>query len=156
MKYLYTFILFSVLLFSCNSDDNDPEVACSLELPAVSNLFIELVNAQGENLIENETYIPADITIETNGNTLTNVVFTNVEGLENFVAVGVFGDDGDNIYQINLSGTETDTLILNLTREEIGDPCPQIAFMLNTAVYNNESKEIQSFGGDFLITVIKE
>lgn len=156
MKSIYAFILLSFFLFSCNTDDDDPIVACSLEIPVASNLYIELVNTAGENLIENGTYIPADITINNNGGTFTDVVFTEVPGIENFVAVGVFGNDGNNTYEINLSGTETDILLLNLTREEIGDPCPQIVFGLNSAIYNDASKDIQDFGGDFLITVVKE
>lgn len=156
MKSIYTCLLLSFFLFSCNTDDNDAEVACPLEIPVFANLLIELVNAEGENLIENGTYIPANITIDSNGNTLTNVVLTNVEGLENFIAIGLSGEDGDNTFEINLSGTETDILVLNISREEIGDLCPQTVFELNAVIYNDVSKETQDFGGDILITVVKE
>ncbi len=155
MKQLSFFILLSLFLFSCSSDD-DPEIACDLIQAIQSNLYIDLVNGQGENLIENGTYNPNDITIDVNGSTFTGVVFTNVEGIENFIAIGVFGEDGDNTFEISLSDTETDTLILNLTRSETGGPCSQFVFALNSAVYNDEVQEIQDFGGDFLITVVKE
>ncbi|MFT5892526.1 MAG: hypothetical protein ACI9Y7_002637 [Dokdonia sp.] len=156
MKHIYTFILFSVLLFSCNTDDSEPEIACSLELIAFSNLFIELVNAQGENLIENETFQADAITIDFNENTFTNVVFTDVPGIENFIALNIFGEDGDNTFEINLSDTESDMLVLNLTRGETGGPCSQFVFELNSVIYNDAPKELQDFGGDFLITVVKE
>jgi hypothetical protein len=156
MKSIYIYLLLCLLLFSCNSDESESEIICDFPGAITSNLFIELVNAQGENLIENGTYIPTDITIDFNGNTLTNVVFTKVEGLENFAYVGIFGEDGDNAFEINLSDTETDALVLNLTREEISGPCAQFVFRLNSAGYNDELKEIQSYGGDFLITVVKE
>lgn len=156
MKFIYTFILFSFFLFSCQSDDDSPEIACTTVTSVFSNLFIELVNPEGQNLIENGTYIPANITIDSNGNTFTNVVFTNVEGLENFVAVGVSGNDGDNTFEIHLSDTETDILVLNVTAEEIGGLCPQTVFALNTVMYNDASKETQDYGGDLLITVVKE
>ncbi|MEP0263046.1 hypothetical protein [Dokdonia sp.] len=157
MKHLYTLALFSVLLFSCNSDDNDPEIACLTE-PIFSNLFIDVVNAQGENLIANQTYIADNITIDdvTNGYTSSGVVFMGVPGIENLIALGIYGQDGDNTFEINLSDIETDTLVLNLTRSETGGPCSQFVFTLNSAVYNDEPKDIQDFGGDFLITVVKE
>jgi hypothetical protein len=116
------------------------------------------VNAQGENLIANQTYIADDITIDdvTNGYTSSGVVFTSVSGIENFIALGIYGQDGNNTFEINLSETEIDTLVLNLTRSETGGPCSQFIFTLNSTVYNDESISIQDFGGDFLITVIKE
>jgi hypothetical protein len=155
MKSIYTCLLLCFLLFSCNSDDND-EIQCITIEPISSTLFIELVNAQGENLIENGTYVTEDITIDFNESTFANVVFTDVPGLENFIGINIFGEDGDNTFEINLSGTEVDTLVLNLTREETGGPCSQTVFELNTVTYNGESEELQDFGGDFLITVVKE
>lgn len=155
MKHLSLFILLSLFLFSCSSDD-EPEIACDLIQAIGSNLYIDLVNDQGDNLIENGTYNPDDIIINFDGNVLTGVVFTEVQGIENFISIGVFGEDGDNTFAIRLSDTETDTLILNLTRSETGGPCSQFVFTLNSAVYNDEAQEIQDFGGDFLITVVKE
>ncbi len=155
MKQISLCILLSFILFSCANDDNDPEIACDLIQAIGSNLYIDLVNGQGENLIENGTYNPNDITIDFNGNTFTGVI-TGVEGIQNFVTVGVFGDDGDNTLEIRLSDTETDTLVMNLTRSETGGPCAQFVFQLNSAIYNGVSRELQDFGGDFLITVVKE
>lgn len=154
MKQLSLFILLSLFLFSCSSDD--PEVSCDFIQAIGSNLYIDLVNEQGENLIENGTYNPDDIIINFNGSVFTGAVFTEVQGIENFITIGVFGEDGDNTYEIRLSDTETDTLILNLTREETGGPCSQFVFILNSVAYNGEIQEIEDFGGDFLITVVKE
>ena len=156
MKRISLFILLSFFLFSCANDDNEPEIACDLIDAISSNLFIELINTEGENLIENGMYNPNDITIDFNGNTFTNVVFTEVEGIQDFVAVSIFGDDGDNTIEIRLSETETDTLVMNLTRMETEGPCAQFVFQLNSATYNGVSRELQDFGGDFLITVVKE
>ncbi len=152
MKSIYTCLLLCAFLFSCNSDDTQ----CLTILPVSSNLFIELVNTEGENLIENGTFQADAITIDFNENTFTNVVFTNVAGLESFIGINIFGEDGDNTFTINLSDTETDVLVLNITREETGGPCSQSIFTLNSVTYNGESKELQDFGGDFLITVVKE
>ncbi|GGG23795.1 hypothetical protein GCM10011344_25720 [Dokdonia pacifica] len=155
MKRISLYILLSFFLFSCANDDNEPEIACDLIDAISSNLFIELVNAEGENLIENGTYNPNNITIDFNGNTFTGVI-TGVEGIQNFVTVGVSGNNGDNTFEISLSDMETDTLVLDLTRMETEGPCAQFVFQLNSAIYNGVSRELQDFGGDFLITIVKE
>ena len=155
MKHLSLFILLSLFLFSCSSDD-EPVVACDLKQAIQSNLYIDLVNGQGENLIEKGTYNPDDITIDFNGSTFTGTVFTGVQGIENFIAIGIFGEDGENTLEIHLSETETDTLVMNLTRSETGGPCSQFVFALNSVVYNGETQDVQDFGGDFLTTVVKE
>ncbi len=142
------------MLFSCNSDDS--ETICNPTLVIESILFIELVNTEGENLIENGIYNPDDITIGFNGNIFTGVVFTGVQGVENVIVLNVFGEEGDNTFDINLSDTETDTLILNISKEEISDPCIQLVITVNEVIYNGESKELQDFEGGFLITVVKE
>ncbi|WP_299674236.1 hypothetical protein [uncultured Dokdonia sp.] len=154
MKRFSLFIIVSILLFSCNSDDS--ETICNPTLVIESILFIELVNTEGENLIENGIYNPDDITIGFNGNIFTGVVFTGVQGVENVIVLNVFGEEGDNTFDINLSDTETDTLILNISKEEISDPCIQLVITVNEVIYNGESKELQDFEGGFLITVVKE
>ena len=160
MKHIYTFILLSFVLFSCNSDDNDPEVACLRTSPITNgNLYIALVNAEGENLIANQTYIADDITIDdlNSGTTASGVVFTGVQGLENLIGMGIYGEEGNNTFEINLSDTETDTLILNLVREEFGDICPVSLLIPTAAIYNGEVVEIQEDTDiGYLITVVKE
>lgn len=153
MKYICTCILLSFILFSCQSDD---DINCTSEPAFSPAVFIELVNVQSENLIENGIYIADDITIGFNESTFTNVVFTDSPQIANFIGLNVFGEDGDNTLEINLSDTETDILVLNINREQTGGPCSQSFFTLNSVTYNSESKELQDFGGDFLITVVKE
>jgi len=158
MKSHCTIILLALFIFSCSTDDNEAEIACSLLTPVSNNLYINLVNTQGENLIENDSYQADGISINnlSNGTTSTNLVLENVEGLENFITLGAIGQDGDNTFEINLSSTETDILILNLTVERIGGDCPQTIYKLNTAVYNGEAQQVQDYGGEPLITVVKD
>lgn len=115
-----------------------------------------MVNVAGENLIDNGTYIADNITIDFNESTFVNVFFTDSPEIANLIGLNVFGQDGDNTFEINLSDTETDILVLNTNREETGGPCSQSFFTLNSVSYNGESKELQDFGGNFLITVVKE
>jgi hypothetical protein len=151
MKYL-SIIICVLCLTSCNNHDKE-EIDCALFDPAISNLFIKLIDAEGNNLIENETYIADDITVLFNESTYTNVVYNDVQGIENLIILNLIGIDGDNTVKINLSNDITDTLILNLTAES--EVCGWTFFTLNSATYNDEIKTIEDFNGNYLITVLK-
>jgi hypothetical protein len=152
MKNIYTFILLSFVLFSCNSDDVD----CTSEPIFNGAIVIELVNVDGENLIENGAYNAEDITIAFNDSLLTGVVTTDLPEIANRIVLNIFGEDGDNTFDINLSDTETDELVLNLTREATGGQCSQFALTLNTALYNSETIELQNSDVGYLMTIVKE
>ena len=109
MKFFLFFFSF-ISLFSCKNDD-EPEIDCALYDPFISRLFIKLVDGEGQNLIENNTYIADDITVLFNGYTYTNVVFNDVQGIENLITLSVIGIDGDNTLKIKLSEEVTDTLM---------------------------------------------
>jgi hypothetical protein len=151
MKYL-SIIICVLCLTSCKNHDKE-EIDCALFDPAISNLFIKLIDAEGNNLIENETYIADDITVLFNESTYTNVVYNDVLGIENLIILNLIGIDGDNTVKINLSNDITDTLILNLTAES--EVCGWTFFTLNSATYNDEIKTIEDFNGNYLITVLK-
>ncbi len=152
MKHIYTCLLLSFVLFSCNSDDVD----CISEPIFNGAIVIELVNVDGENLIENGTYNAEDITIAFNDSLLTGVVTTDFPEIANRIVLNIFGQDGDNTFDINLSDTETDELILNLTREATGGPCSQFALLLNAALYNSETIALQDSDVGYLMTIVKE
>jgi hypothetical protein len=151
MKYL-SIIICVLCLTSCKNNDKE-EIDCALFDPAISNLFIKLIDAEGNNLIENETYIADDITVLFNESTYTNVVYNDVQGIENLIVLNLIGINGDNTIKINLSNDITDTLILNLTTES--EVCGWTFFTLNSATYNDEIKTIEDFNGNYLITVLK-
>lgn len=148
------FLLFIILciIASCSKDEKET-IDCALFDPAISNLFIKLVDAEGNNLIENETYIADDITVLFNDYLYTNVVFNDVEGIENLITLNVIGNDGDNTIKIQLSSEETDTLILNLTAES--EICGWTFFSINSAIYNDIILTIEDFNGNYLITAVK-
>jgi len=148
------FLLFIILciMASCSKDEKET-IDCALFDPAISNLFIKLVDEEGNNLIENETYIADDITVLFNDYLYTNVVFNDVEGIENLITLNVIGKDGDNTIKIQLSSGETDTLILNLTAES--EICGWTFFSINSAIYNDIILTIEDFNGNYLITAVK-
>lgn len=152
MKHL-VFVFLVMIVFSCQSND---EIDCSsyLTVPTKS-LFIKLVDNNGNNLIENETYIADDIKIVFNGYTNNQVVFKNVPGIENLIVLNIFGNEGNNTFNIQLSDNETDILILNLDTEEPTNPCGFTFFKLNSATYNDVVETIEDFNGEYLITIVK-
>jgi hypothetical protein len=141
-----------ISLFSCKNDD-EPEIDCALYDPFIRSLFIKLIDSEGQNLIENNTYMADDITVLFNGYTYTNVVFNDVQGIENLITLSVIGIDGDNTLKIKLSEEITDTLILNLTADS--QVCGWTFFTLNSATYNGVLQQLEDFNGNHLITVLK-
>ena len=80
-----------------------------------------------------------------NDYTYTNVVFNDVEGIENLITLNLIGIDGDNTIKIQLSSEVTDTLILNLTAES--EVCGWTFFSINSAIYNGVILTIEDFNG---------
>jgi len=152
MKHLlYIFLILGV--FSCKNDD---EIDCSYYTSIASkSIFIKLIDSNGNNLIENETYAANTINIVFGDYTFTDVVFEDVLGIENLIALNIFGNQGDNQFRINLSENETDLLILNIDKQETVNPCVGHIFTLNSATYNGVIQTLENFDGDYLITVIK-
>lgn len=150
MKTIGTLLCF-LILFSCK-DDKD-EIDCSLFDPANPNLYIKLLDSNGNNLIENNTYKPNEITVSFNGQTITNVVFTTVKGLENLITLNVMGTEGNNQFDIKLSNSETDVLIMNLSL--ISQKCGWKFYKLNSVTYNDEIVSIKDESGNYSITVVK-
>ncbi|MFH4966634.1 hypothetical protein V8G61_00400 [Gaetbulibacter sp. M240] len=152
MKH-WLFALIFIFSISCD-DPKDEEIDCSLYDPFLSNLIIELVNDQGENLIANNTYLADEITVSFNGYISTNVVFNNVPGLENVITINLFGTSGDNTFMIHLSDTVSDTLVLNLSVDM--SVCNIPLYTLNQATYNGEIQMVsQNDSGNYRITVAK-
>lgn len=151
---VYHLLLALLILQSCKTND---DVICNFDPIPLKNVFIKLVDTNGNNLIENNTYIKSDIQVTFNGFTNTNPFFENIPKLKNLIAVTATGNEGDNNYEIKLSSTKTDTLILNLTENILGsESCPYSIFTVNTANYNGITQNLEDFySSDYLITVIK-
>ncbi|RKN82299.1 hypothetical protein [Ulvibacterium marinum] len=156
MKKLLFVLL--ILVFGC-SDDKEEDLCFPdgviIDL-IVRNFFVELVSADGENLIENGTFKSNEIVLRYKESKITGSVFENVEGLENVITMNLFGDDGDNTFLIDLSMSVTDTLVLNLTKTV--NECGIADFSLNSATYNGLVKTLLPFnehGDSEKIVVIK-
>ena len=93
-------IFCNLCLCSCKTDD-DNDIDCALFDPANSNLFIKLIDSDGNNLIENNTFIADDIKILFNGYTMTNVVYNKI-GQEKLIYFSLIGGAGNNTFEITV------------------------------------------------------
>lgn len=150
---LFTFSLCFFCLISCSTEDNN-DIDCTLFDPENFVLYIELVDHDGNNLIENETYIADEIKIVFGDYTMNNVIYYDSSSKKNLIAFSLIGAVGDNTFKIQLSDELTDTLVLNL--KDGGQVCGWSFLLLNTASYNGQLQTIKKFkGNNHLITVVK-
>lgn len=76
--------------------------------------------------------------------------------LDNLIAVSVFGDDGDNIFRIQLSDIEEDILVLNLSVTLSDGPCATRITTLNSITYNDVLQVPEDFFENCKITIVKD
>lgn len=147
-------LLAILILQACNTND---DVTCDGDPIPLRLLFINLIDAEGTNLIEAGTLNYEDIEVEFNGFINPSPFFKNDPKFENLIIVTVVGNEGNNSYKIRLSNSETDTLILNLSEEALGSgPCSYSGFTINSASYNGIDQTVEDFDSwNYLITVTK-
>lgn len=148
-SYLFT-LLFVVTLISCSSEDDEIDCGVIDMVPEV--FFIEYLDNEGNNLLDNGTYIHEEIEITVDGE-VVGEVFTNTE--ETFLIIPEFNavQKNESEYLIKLSPTETDVMQLEYS-EETGI-CGHHIYTVENAVYNGEDMELERYGGNEKITVIK-
>ena len=143
-----------ILMGSCKQDDDNTD--CSLAIPEPpAQLFINLLDQNGENLLENGTFLASEIFIRSGSTIFTDVVSTENPTLANLIGLNIFAEAGDNAFEIVLSDSQTDILILNLDIETVEGTCPFTRTLLNRATYNGIVEPIEDFNGEFLIDVVR-
>lgn len=157
MGKLIAFLAFLCVLVSCS--DNDP---CDGFVPDVLTqfLFIELVDTNGNNLIENGTYSLNEIFTERNSDRFPAIIYTEEvdfipANLHYNIEIGVVGNNGsNNLWSIDLSDDETDTLRMDLSIAS--QDCNGTFYQINEIVYNNQTLPVQDLGENrFQIQVVK-
>lgn len=155
-----------VVLFSCKTND-DPSSTCQgiIDFAPPGIFLIELVDSEGNNLVENGTYLEEQIRARLNGAILSeDLINTTYAEKENVITLFALGNEGPNQYLIDLSETETDTLDFTLEFLEIEQVVDGSLFCGTRAVlasvnYNQTEVDISSISQDSLslidITAIK-
>lgn len=141
-------ILTFALLISCLNlaCDTDP---CENFLPSPEELYLNILNIDGESLISNLTYNPDSIIAYDNLNQVSGIYFAND-------SLGVLGewDFSENVEVfLQLSSSDTDTLELEYLLQP--QTCKTV-FTLLGAKYNGDTISFEAFEGNHKIDIIKE
>ena len=124
--------------------------------PIFKSLFIKITNAAGENLIEQGEIVGDNIIVRNGMTEYTNVVLSTVEPIKNYITLNLNGPTTDVTYEIQLSETRTDILVLGLSNVISDGICPISFWLVDSASYNGEDLLIEDFNEDFLVTVVLE
>ena len=133
-----------ILLFiSCSS--NDDEIDCELFDPAFADLYIKLVDIQGNNLIENGTIDPDKISVRGD---FPGASFRFVPADE-YSKPDAYYRELDNTlklfipnksrFQYTIHLNSTDAIQVNFSAELIKLPCGLFYFKPNKVLFNNKS-----------------
>jgi len=156
-----------VLLLLCCKTNDDPSSTCqgTINYGPPGIFLIELVDSEGNNLVENGYYIDEQIMARLNGAILSEDLINNTyTDVQNVITLFAVGNEGPNQYLIDLSETETDTLDFTLEFIEVEQLVDESLFCGTKAVlasvnYNQTEVDITSISQDSLspinITAIK-
>lgn len=157
MRKILSFLLLPLVLVSCNDDDPCEDVRIDV---LNQFLYVEIMDADGNNLIQNGTYALDEVFTERNGDRFPAVIYTEEAtfidpSFQYKIEIGVVGDtNSDNIWTITLSSSEIDTLRMDLGILEQG--CNGTFYQINEVAYNGESLSVQNLDENrFQIQVIK-
>lgn len=134
-KWLFISVCF-LLLNSCESDDDNP---CLSIDPGFQTFSIELVDADGNNLIENDTYNRSQIEVKANGNIIGGVPGTAVPS--NYILTELFLAIDKVPLEISLNANESDELILDISGGERLE-CGFVPLTVTKAVYNGAEQSL--------------
>ncbi len=150
MRYYLFTLLFAITLISCSSEDDEIDCGVIDLLPEV--FFIEYLDNDGNNLLDDGTYNHEEIEITVDGE-VVGEVFTNPE--KTFLIIHEYNavQRNESDYLIKLSPKETD--IMQLEYSEGPGLCGHYIYTVENAVYNGEEMELERYGGNEKITVIK-
>lgn len=152
MRFFITLCCALTILISCDKEDETFELDCSAVNGFTESFIIELVDSDGNNLIENGTYASEDITVLFNGANVGGVpINEDFNTIINFALQG----EGTVDYLVLLDEQTTDTLRLDLTIDSFLT-CGGPDYTVNSASYNGEMQElIEGFAENSKIIVVK-
>lgn len=152
MRFFITLCCALTILISCDKEGETFELDCSAVNGFTESFIIELVDADGNNLIENGTYDSEHITVLFNGKNIGGVpINEDFNTIINFALQG----EGTVDYLVLLNEQTTDTLRLDLTINSFFT-CGEPDYTVNSASYNGVLQElIEGFAENSKIIVVK-
>ena len=163
MRATLRFLFLLVFLLGCAGDD-DEEIECSLEENALLDSYyspqflIRLVDASGENLLENGSIDPEIITIQSDSGNSDFVYIPEIENAApNSIAseiqysLGVFMLGGKETYkyQISVEGFETTDLVIRA--EQIEEPCYSYIIPISASINGEVLAQIEVSETELLV-----
>ncbi len=138
LKMKTKFVVFILSITFFGGCENNSRVDCSTVLCAQQVLSIELLDTEGVNLIANETYSLENIKVFKDSIQVSQLGNT----MNDAILIAVFGEEGNNTYDIFLDASETDILELELSKNNPGSECCSPLFTIEKATYNGADLEI--------------
>ena len=141
------------LLSSCIEDDGgcvrvtpfglSTKTAKSSTVSLDEDMVLEYLNANGENIFENGTYDPSQVTIIKNGITSTDVVDLYNEETKYLIWIGGYSE-GRNLFAISLAPTDSriDHLTVFTTQIDFNG-CTGPTFSIDSVFYNDEKQNLK-------------
>lgn len=161
MKTPLLFLLSFLLLTSCSVDDDG--IDCALYDPMFPTLFVKFVNESGENLIENGTLDPEQISIETDFLHGSFIFHPENDFANPDAELRVFDNTmelyipRETNFHYTISFEETEIASLDFTAKETAIACGISYFIPIKAESEGNILEIQEFSGlRFLVEVVWE
>lgn len=153
MKAKVLLLLSGMFFLSCSDLNND--IDCSEVDAFFQQIFIEIEDEFGNNLIENETFDRDEIGVFFNDAQVGGVPEFGINN--NFIRLQLLGDNGDNEFMVRLNEFETDILNLDITVELVEERGCDIEFrVLNAATYNGFDQIVETLqDGQRIIRVIR-
>lgn len=142
----------AIFLIACGNNDDllDGECVGVIDYANAAIFQIELVDATGNNLIQDGLYDPNQITASINGEGIKDV-FENFDTSvsRDTIRLYTIGNEGSNRWLLHLSEMDTDTLDFTLANKEErilydGDLFCGSRQILNSATYNGKSLDFTS------------
>ncbi|XLS29059.1 hypothetical protein ACJD0Z_17905 [Flavobacteriaceae bacterium M23B6Z8] len=145
-------LILTITVFSCVNND-DPIVQCAAIDYAVPGLLIEIVDANGNNLVKNGTYDKDEIAVIIDDTNISRILVN--EEFDHIISILLSDALDGTEAQVILSSSETDVLKVELTRTTTGEPCFFSIFNVDEVLYNGEITPVEDLPFNQKITVTK-
>lgn len=152
MRNLY-FLIFTFLFLSCEITEKEA-ADCAAVSCLADTVVLQLVDNEGNNLIENGTYKKGDIKVFSEGYNRGEV--SSIPDFGNVIFVTLSGGEGDVDYEITLNETQVEPLGLNLAILRDGGDCCPPDYKVKSAIFKGEEQEIirgEEFPSETIILV---
>ncbi|WP_417884701.1 hypothetical protein [Zunongwangia sp.] len=165
MKVALRFLVLVVFLVGCAGDD-DGEIECSLEKNVLLDsyyspqFYLRLVDASGENLLENESIDSETIKVESDFGNYGFVYIPEIENVEpNSIdsevqySLGVFMPTNMETFKYQISAEGFETVEVVIQAEQIKEPCYSYVIPVGASV-NGEALEQMEVSETELLVIL--